>query len=224
MGYLTWPNRISLLRLFLIGPFVVMILHLNDDAGQWFRRAALGIFALMAISDGLDGYLARKYHQESPLGKFLDPLADKVVVVCTVILLGIDAFAVRGFQIPDWMIVAAIGKDLLVVVGFVLVFFLTHKVLIRPSPVGKVCTALQLCMVVFVLCVPDLNSWVLAPLIGAERAHSWLYGAVFALWVSSAALAVAAAIDYARIGAGFVARHGELPAVAEDHTSEDPRQ
>ena len=78
---LSWPNRITLLRILLIVPYVRLMLQLNDEAaGPWPRRIALLLFVIMALSDGLDGYLARSRGMITTLGKILDPLADKLLV------------------------------------------------------------------------------------------------------------------------------------------------
>ena len=87
--HLGWPNRITLGRMLLVGPFVVCLLNMDEPGRNWLRWAAVGIFAAMAVSDLLDGYLARRLHDESPLGKFLDPLADKLLITAAVLILGI---------------------------------------------------------------------------------------------------------------------------------------
>ncbi len=149
--FLTWPNRLTMLRIILIAPFVVCLLNLQHDQwGQFARRSALVVFALMSISDLLDGHLARKLNQETPLGRFLDPVADKLLVTSAMVLLGFAG------AVPSWVVVAAIGKDLFVVVGFLLVFIVTGKILIKPGVFGKLCTASQMALVVAVLLAPDI--------------------------------------------------------------------
>lgn len=190
--WLNWPNRISLFRILLIVPFVICLLKMNDS---WpgARRVVLVIFAVMALSDVLDGYLARRLKQDTPLGKFLDPLADKLLITCTVILLAIDGVGVPGFLLPDWVPVIAISKDALIVIGFVLVAASTRQYFIKPRIWGKMCTLLQSCMVVGVLLAPDLPK-------------AWQAG-VPALWWLASLVAVIAVVDYFRIGNRFAAEH-----------------
>jgi len=187
MNHLSWPNRITLLRLLLIAPFVIAIMSIQQtDSARW---VACGVFFLMALSDGLDGWLARRLHSQTPLGKFLDPLADKLLVTCAVILLGHHETCVPGKPIPHAVVVVAIGKDLFVVVGFILVYLVTGQVFIRAQRSGKWCTGIQLATVVSVLLWPDLK----------RLAHilTWLPDV---LWWTATVLAVTAAIDYYRVG------------------------
>jgi len=197
---LNWPNRLTLLRILLIAPFVVFLLNLQNPDWPWARWATLGVCLAMGISDSLDGILARKLNQESPLGKFLDPLADKLLITCAMILLGYSGTCVPGRQLPNWVVVTAIGKDLFVLLGFLVIFFATGKIFIKPGTIGKACTVSQIVLIVFVLVSPDLSG----PLPGFSR-----HGPK-GLWFICTALAVATAIDYWRTGVTFAA--GEGPA------------
>ena len=141
-------------RIVLIWPFVLCLLNLQTWG--WARHAALGLFGLMAISDGLDGYLARRLNAHTLLGKFLDPLADKLLISATVVILGVPHTAIPGKVLPNWVVVAAVGKDLLVFAGFVVIYLITHQVFIQPRPAGKACTTLQFAMLVAMLLWPDL--------------------------------------------------------------------
>lgn len=194
MPYINWPNRLTLLRILLIGPFVIALLNLREpgrlDLARW---SALGIFALMAISDGLDGYLARRLHQESLAGKFLDPMADKLLMLFSVVLMAHEGTNVPGARLPPTIAVAAIGKDIIVVMGFCIVYFSTGKILIQPNRIGKWCTVVQLATVLAVLLSPDLRSW-----------GYWLPRV---LWWTATVLAVLTIISYYRMARRFIARH-----------------
>ena len=192
--YLTWPNRLTMLRIILITPFVMALLNLQTPSWQGYARyAALAIFAIMAISDGLDGFLARRLNQETPLGRFLDPVADKLLVTCAMILLGLETTSVPGYQIPNWVVVIAIGKDLFVVVGFLLVFFVTGRIFIEPGWSGKWCTEAQMSLVVLVLLGPDIGRF----LPTLMTILLWVF------WVAPSVLAIFTCILYYRKGARF---------------------
>lgn len=195
---LTWPNRISLLRLLLVAPFVVLVMN----QGQWVhaRHAALGVFVLMAISDAVDGMLARRLNQTSRLGAILDPLADKVLIVCSVVLLSLPASAVPGVKISNWAVVAVVGKDLWVVAGFIVVYLVTDRFMVCPTRAGKASTFGQLVMVVLVLVAPDINRL-------GRSAGSYLAAAA---WWAVTGLSVLAVISYTRLGLRFVAAEGKL--------------
>lgn len=189
---LTWANRITVSRIVLVAPFAVCLLNLREPGWETIsRRTALAVMAVMAASDLLDGLLARRLRQETPLGRFLDPVADKLLVVCAVVLLGHAETSVPGYVLPSVVLVAAIGKDVLVVVGFCLIYLITARVCIVPRRLGKVCTVVQLGMVAAVLLGPDLPASV-----------RWVPRAIW--WVASG-LAAAAAVDYFRFGQRFVA-------------------
>ncbi len=195
--WLSWPNRITMLRIILIGPFVVLILNINDPQWYWARHAAILIFIAMAVSDALDGYLARRFNQQTRIGRFLDPLADKLLIVCAMVLLGISKTAVPGFKLPSWVVVAAIGKDLFVVIGFLLVFLETGKIFIKPTAIGKACTASQMILLILTLIAPDL-------IVIDQYLKMIIIGAVKSLWVITAVLAMLTCWDYFRSGMRFV--------------------
>lgn len=192
MTWLTWPNRITIARIFMIVPLVLCLLNMDEWSGTG-RRMALGLFGLIALGDALDGYLARRLGKVTPLGRFLDPLADKLLMTCTVILLAVPATAVPGARLPNWVPVLLIGKDVLVTVGFGLVYATTQKFYIQPRMLGKVCTLIQSAMIVAVLASPDLPQIVGQILPGLQ--------------VAAGGLAVAAAVDYLREGNQFARRH-----------------
>jgi CDP-diacylglycerol--glycerol-3-phosphate 3-phosphatidyltransferase len=192
-AYLSWPNRLSLLRLLLVAPFVVLMQH--QQSQDLFRHLAMGIFVFMALSDAADGVLARRTQSASRLGMFLDPLADKALITCAAILLSLDHSHVPGARLPDWVVVLIVGKDLWVIVGFLVVFILTGRARVAPTRVGKISTCGQLMMVTAVLISPDLNR--LCPQVG-----SWV---ARVLWWAVAGLCLLAAITYTRLGLTFVA-------------------
>ena len=194
MYKISWPNRITLTRIILVVPFVMVMMHLQDPAWSgWARWAALIIFAVMAVTDGLDGYLARKLNAESAAGKILDPLADKILIFFSVILLAHRGTHVEGALLPVEVAIIAIGKDLVVVLGFCVIYFSTSQVYIDPRKVGKRCTLVQLLMVIAILLSPDLPEFM-------KRLPALLW------WIASI-LAVATVIRYFQLGHRFVIHH-----------------
>ena len=190
---LNWPNRLSLLRLLLVAPFCLLVI--NQQAWQYARYGALVIFVWMAISDYLDGVLARRLNQKTRLGAILDPLADKVLIIFSVLLLSQTASAVPGAQISNWVVVAVVGKDLWVILGFIVLYLVTDRFRVYPTLAGKVSTFGQLLMVGLVLVAPDLND--LSPQLGTRLADG-------AGWLVTALSAVAV-VSYTRLGLKFVA-------------------
>jgi len=192
---MSWPNRITLGRILLTAPFVIAMLHINDpEYVPWARYAALAIFVAIAASDALDGYLARRQNRVTKLGSFLDPLADKVLVTSACLLLASGRSAVPGARLPDAVVVIIIGKDLYIVLGFTVIYLITSEIKIVPVAMGKLCTVLQLSMVVAVLVCPEANRWV----------PGFTEYFVRALWWGASAAAALAAVIYTRNGSRYV--------------------
>lgn len=200
---LSWANRITITRILLIVPFVIFMLKINspgltDSMRNLIRYAAILIFFVMAASDGLDGFLARRNGQVTKLGSFLDPTADKLLMTCACLLLSSDRGGVDGFLLPPTVAVLIVGKDVLLLVGFVIVYFITGKVRIVPVFVGKVATTLQLSMVAGILIAPEVSS--VFP--------GWIWSLRF-LWWSAAATAVLAMLIYIRNGSRFIEEYDQ---------------
>ena len=114
------------------------------------RLAGLLSFAVAAILDGVDGYIARRYHQWSELGTILDPLADKLLLVSAIVVLSFDN-APRLGQIPFWLTGTIIGRDLLLGIGAVVVRLVVGTISVRPRITGKTATVLQMTVVIWLL-------------------------------------------------------------------------
>lgn len=138
MRGMTLANKITVLRIMAIPVFVILVLE-----GQltWARI----LFAVCAATDALDGTLARLRKERTPLGTFLDPLADKLLLTSTLWVLTATQ------QIPLWVFITVLSRDFLIVLGWGLVFILTGNKKIEPRPLGKVTTALQMLYAVLVL-------------------------------------------------------------------------
>jgi cardiolipin synthase len=183
----------------MVGPFVMCLLKVSDPAvGSWSRWGALGIFFVMALSDALDGYLARSRNQATSLGAFLDPLADKLMITCASIILAMPALAVKGFQLPQSVVVLIVGKDILLLMGFAVTYFLTDKIYIKPVLAGKLCTFFQICMVLGILLGPELTKIIAFwPIIARV------------LWWGTGFWAVAATFIYIHHGIRYIDQFGK---------------
>ena len=108
---MSWPNRLTVLRILLLTPFVILLL--NSDEIPELRFAAMAVFAAMALCDLLDGHLARRLNQRTRLGAILDPLADKLVLVVSVILLTRATWPGEhtDYFIPKWVTITLLSKD-----------------------------------------------------------------------------------------------------------------
>ena len=131
------PNKLTILRIFMI-PFFVFFL-LTDFAGSYSDLIALLIFIIASLTDLLDGYLARKYHLVTNFGKFMDPLADKLLVCSAMICL------VELGRLPAWIVVIIISREF-IISGFRLVAS-DSGVVIAAGNLGKIKTVVQMVMV-----------------------------------------------------------------------------
>jgi cardiolipin synthase len=191
---LTAANQITLLRIILIIPFVLYLVEANrSSSALYYRYIALAIFIVMALSDALDGYLARTKNQATRLGAFLDPMADKLLIISACILLASQRFAVPGFQLPLEVVLLILSKDILVCLGFVTVYFLTGQARISTLWAGKLATFMQLVMVASILIGPEMTLFM--PL--------WA-NCVRITWWSAAILAILAATVYIVSGLRYI--------------------
>lgn len=135
------PNKLTLFRVILI-PFFLFFL-LMGYGGAYSRWIALGIFAVASLTDLLDGKIARKYHLVTNFGKFMDPLADKLLVCSAMI-----AFVELG-QMPAWVVIVIISREF-AISGFRLVAA-DNDVVIAASWWGKTKTVSQMAMVILMI-------------------------------------------------------------------------
>ena len=166
---MTTANKITIARMLLIPFFVGEVLYYVKTGNETHRLVGLLCFAVAAICDGVDGYIARHYNQWSELGAILDPLADKLLLVSGVVLLSFDHGPLLG-QIPLWLTVTIIGRDLLILIGMVVIQITVGKVRVRPHLVGKAATVLQMVAVIWLLLKWDESfgaRWILMLTVGA---------------------------------------------------------
>ena len=142
------PNKLTVLRVLLI-PFFVAALLWEHGENQTMRWAAVLIFVVASLTDLLDGKIARKYNMVTNFGKFMDPLADKLLVCSALICL------IELGQLPAWMVIIIISREF-IISGFRLVAS-DNGVVIAASYWGKFKTTFQMIAVILkILNVPTL--------------------------------------------------------------------
>lgn len=135
---LSIPNLITVGRIILV-PVVFWLLLTGRTQAAFFA------FVVAGISDAVDGYLAKHYGWATELGAYLDPLADKLLIVCIFIALG-----ARG-ELPSWLVIAVVSRDVLIVAAIILSWLLDHPVRIHPLIVSKANTVSQIVLAATVL-------------------------------------------------------------------------
>ena len=147
---MTLANMITIMR-FLLVPMVIYALLAGRT--DW----AFAGFVIAGISDGVDGFVARQFNQRSELGAYLDPMADKLLLVSVFVMLGLMG------ELPLWLVIAVVSRDALIVCAVILSTVMANPVAMKPLLVSKVNTAAQI---------------VLAGLVLAELALQMQYGPV----------------------------------------------
>lgn len=161
---MTTANKITILRILLVPFFIVEMIYYVGSGDEWHRLWAITSFAVAALADGLDGYVARHYNQRSELGAILDPLADKLLLVSGILILSRNN-APYFVQIPLWMTATIISRDVILLIGLAVIHYTSGKVKVRPHLTGKCATVLQMATVIW-----TLLQW-------NPRALPWLTGA-----------------------------------------------
>ena len=145
---MTTANKITIMRILLVPFFVVQMLYYFEGGLEWDRGLALASFGLAAVSDGIDGYIARHCNQRSELGSILDPLADKLLLVSGIVLLSLHREQYLS-RLPLWLVTTVISRDVLLVLGAVIIHYVGGHVTVRPHFTGKIATVLQMTCVVW---------------------------------------------------------------------------
>ena len=135
---LTLANRLTILRILLVPVITVLLLYRQ-------MGAALGVFLLAGVTDGLDGFIARSRRQKTTLGMVLDPLADKVLLTSTVVVLTILK------ELPRWFAVILVSRDVIIIGGAMIVYMFIGKMAFPPSRLGKATTGFQIATVLLAM-------------------------------------------------------------------------
>jgi cardiolipin synthase len=141
---LSIPNLITLGRILLV-PVVVWAIVSGE------MRGAFLLFLLAGISDGVDGFLAKRFQMKSELGAYLDPLADKALIVSIYISLGIAQ------ALPIFLVILVVSRDIMIVSAFMLTLLIGKPMAVRPLMVSKANTAAQILLAVVVLAEKAFN-------------------------------------------------------------------
>jgi cardiolipin synthase len=174
----TLPNLLTLLRICLIPVFIVMV----------FRKQGFGalfIFFLAGLTDVLDGFTARMWHLKTKIGMLIDPIADKLLLSTAFILLTFKDMDLP-YMIPLWLTVTVVSRDLLMILGGVIIYLWKGEKNFPPSTFGKISTVLQVGTVFLVLLANYVlsSSWSRFSLLSSLTSPSFL-SAFFVLTLAS---------------------------------------
>jgi cardiolipin synthase len=138
------PNVISLARLCSVPVIIWLIINDRMAAAFWLVLAA-------GISDAVDGAIAKQFDMETVLGKYLDPIADKALLICTYIALGHQEY------VPQWLVIGVVFRDVLIIGGAMSYHIMTDALTMHPIMISKINTAAQLVLAVEILASEGLG-------------------------------------------------------------------
>lgn len=183
--FMNLANKISIARILLIPFFVAAIMYYKPEF-DFLRFVALGIFTIAVFTDALDGYIARTRRQKTILGTYIDPIADKLLLITAFICLSmINNFPLR-YRVPAWVVLTVVSRDIIIVLGATVIYVVTGRLKISPSKLGKLTTFLQMMTVIFVLLYFDRS---------------------FLIWNLAALFTVLSGIGYIKRGSQLLAEH-----------------
>lgn len=146
----TLPNYISILRILLVPVFVASVVYYVDREQEAYRYLAIAVFGIAALSDAVDGYLARRLNQTSRLGAILDPLADKLLLVSGIVVFSLDHRPILP-SIPIWLTTLIISRDVILPLGTILISYTGITPKVQPKLLGKLATVAQMLMILWAL-------------------------------------------------------------------------
>lgn len=174
------PNLLTILRILLTPILVILLMQRRLDA-------ATGLFAIAAVTDALDGLIARRFNQKTQTGAILDPVADKFLLISAYLTLSaIDL-------IPTWLTILVISRDVIIMAGIIILFLFQNGVEIRPSIISKATTVLQLLTILLVMAQNHLIIIISGITIGIQ----------FIYWLT-ATLTVISGLHYMAIGVALL--------------------
>ena len=154
-------NKITITRILLVPFFIASIVYYKPSADS-IPYLPLTIFLIAVMTDALDGFIARKFKQKTELGTILDPIADKLLIVTGFICLSMSkSIALQTTIMPPWLPIVVISRDIIIVLGAVIIYIIKTQIQITPSILGKITTFFQMSSIVAILIKYPYSSIVL---------------------------------------------------------------
>jgi len=179
---LTFANKITIGRILAV-PFLIATLMYYDAQRDYLRWVALGFFLFAVVSDVIDGYVARSRHQKTPAGKILDPLADKLLLISSFFCLYVIRPRLPVMHFPLWLVVTVISRDVILIVGAMLLYVIFRRLPMESTRWGKSSTFFQVVSVIGMLLQLPASS---------------------AMWFLAALMTIISGIDYLRQGIKWI--------------------
>jgi cardiolipin synthase len=195
---MSWPNRITVLRLLLVTPFILLLLDAKENPG--YRYAALALVVLLGVGDAVDGIVARRTGAVTRIGSVLDPLADYALMISALVTMTFPGVlsADPEVHLPNWVTVILVSRAVFMLVGMGILYLLAGFFQGLPSASGKAATVMQF-MTVAVMCVAE-------DLITLSPHVVWCI--LYALWGLTVLFGVISWLGYIRMGSKLLTAGG----------------
>ncbi len=178
---MTFASKITIARICLVPVYAVLAFYYGhtvkigqpEESLRWW---ALGVFVVAASTDGVDGWVARRFNQCSKFGAFIDPIADKALLLTGVITLSLVDWGAPGWRLPLWFAALVILRDCIILGGIRILWDHHRKVKFAPHWTGKVCTVTQMFAI----------GWVMLRVTDISPVYPCIVAGMFTVWSSIA--------------------------------------
>ena len=173
-------NNLSVFRILLVPAFVTALVYYSPERAYLYPTSVV-IFSIACITDALDGFLARRLNQVTDFGTYIDPLADKLLLLCGFLSLSFMSHLPPMMRIPAWVTIPVVARDIVIVAGSTMIFLTTGNLKAKPLFIGKLTTVFQMATLFLTL-------------LGAPAVI------LLALYRATVILTVVSGIQYIRVG------------------------
>ena len=143
------PNKLTISRILLTPVFIFLILQFRKTNNHIYIFSSLFVFLVAAFTDMFDGLIARIKKQQTFLGSIIDPIADKILLSSSAIILSLKNHYL--FQLPIWYTITVVSRDILIIIGTIVIFLIKEKLIIKPAICGKITTFFQTLVIIWIL-------------------------------------------------------------------------
>ena len=173
-------NNLSLIRILLVPVFIGLLLYYSAE-NIWMKFLPAAVFLIACLTDALDGLVARKLNQRTVVGSYIDPIADKLLLLGGFLSLSFMTHLPQDMRIPAWVTIPVVTRDVIILIGVTVIFLITGKMKAEPLFISKVTTVIQM-------------SALFAALVAAP---SWLQ---LVLCILTVLLTIFSGIEYLKMG------------------------
>ena len=145
---MNWPNRLTITRLLIVPFLIIAVIYRREDYFILYHLP-LFLFIFASLTDAIDGYIARKYNQKTELGTFLDPLADKTLILTTFLSLHFSSTCL--IKMPVWVLIIIASRDFIIVMWLIVSYMNHLEIVIKPNFLGKTTTFFQMLTIMCLL-------------------------------------------------------------------------